>query len=657
MTPKTPVILEDFRPDLAELVAREAEQRWSVVASAASLNHGGWKSDDLRVWGAQGSGALLDALRDEIATWGDWPYPRPPQIDAWVMVNLRVLPPQPHPPHRDVVRRVLPAHRGPRLTAHDLRAEWTWPKDHQDYQARDPRRSGGGPTRGVPGRPAPPRPATPERRPTRHRRLRREVSPDDEEAEMARPTQSQIERDVERALDAGDAPSLLPAVQSAARAVTTRPERIGDKVFLAAVWDRLGPVDRSGRRRGISLDEFKRWAIEQHRAQHLTLARADFVQGMPPKLVARSEARYGNATFHFLIDEPTNDRDGRGGQTDDDRLAVVRDAVRRAPSRARYRDSDNVFISEVWRIVGGRLGMTLPEFKQWLIDANRRRDLRLTRADLIDDMDSTQVEESEIQYLNTTNHFIADDDPLPRHARGREMMPSVATVTDAQFAQAVRAALPKIDARGRFGPEKVFISAVVDQLSKSRPFNAWTQTDFKEAFLRASRKLLSLARADLVGAMDRTLVQRSEIQDPRGPVFHFVLDYQTDEPETPTRLDVVSPRARMEQEIREVVPSLAAKRTGVASKARSRAPSPPTTIRTTARDLYFPGGDGGGGDKTRRAGSAVVLPHVRTSRGCVKCGQYHTLAEHDRHASKLTEPPKLKTAKRTKAKTATKPRH
>jgi hypothetical protein len=89
MTPKTPVILEDFRPDLAELVAREAEQRWSVVASAASLNHGGWKSDDLRVWGAQGSGALLDALRDEIATWGDWPYPRPPQIDAWVMVNLR----------------------------------------------------------------------------------------------------------------------------------------------------------------------------------------------------------------------------------------------------------------------------------------------------------------------------------------------------------------------------------------------------------------------------------------------------------------------------------------------------------------------------------------------------------------------------------------
>jgi hypothetical protein len=50
--------------------------------------------------------------------------------------------------------------------------------------------------------------------------------------------------------------------------------------------------------------------------------------------------------------------------------------------------------------------------------------------------------------------------------------------------------------------------------------------EVKRRLLDAHRNdLLSLARADLVGAMDRDAVSASEIRD-RGTSFHFVLDQQ-----------------------------------------------------------------------------------------------------------------------------------
>lgn len=49
--------------------------------------------------------------------------------------------------------------------------------------------------------------------------------------------------------------------------------------------------------------------------------------------------------------------------------------------------------------------------------------------------------------------------------------------------------------------------------------------------------------------------------------------------------------------------------------------------------LYWPGGDGGGGSrKGSGVESAVVKPHARTSARCTKCSQFHTTAEHERHA-------------------------
>lgn len=78
-------------------------------------------------------------------------------------------------------------------------------------------------------------------------------------------------------------------------------ERVGDrKVFIAALWDRVGGKIH------MSLLEFKRWLIDQHRQGRLVLARADFIAAMPYDLVMRSEAEtegaYSGATFHFVVD-------------------------------------------------------------------------------------------------------------------------------------------------------------------------------------------------------------------------------------------------------------------------------------------------------------------------------------------------------------------
>lgn len=77
--------------------------------------------------------------------------------------------------------------------------------------------------------------------------------------------------------------------------------RFGDrKIFIAALWDRVG------KKIHMSLLEFKRWLINQHRQGRLVLARADFVAAMPYDLVMRSEANtegaYSGATFHFVVD-------------------------------------------------------------------------------------------------------------------------------------------------------------------------------------------------------------------------------------------------------------------------------------------------------------------------------------------------------------------
>jgi hypothetical protein len=96
--------------------------------------------------------------------------------------------------------------------------------------------------------------------------------------------------------------------------------------------------------------------------------------------------------------------------------------------------------------------------------------------------------------------------------------------TPATLLSIVREAIPRVGSEGRFGSEKVFVSAIWRGIEKDRRVSNLSFERFKRWLVTANRDgKLILARADLVGAMDAKLVADSEIED-QGATFHFVLD-------------------------------------------------------------------------------------------------------------------------------------
>jgi len=114
-------------------------------------------------------------------------------------------------------------------------------------------------------------------------------------------------------------------------------------------------------------------------------------------------------------------------------------------------------------------------------------------------------------------HPVAPIDP-PQAA------PAVHHDASAALLEIVREAIPRVGAAGRFGDEKVFVSALWRNMEQDRRLSDLSLDRFKRWLVRANRDgWLVLVRADLVGAMDAKLVADSEIED-HGATFHFVLD-------------------------------------------------------------------------------------------------------------------------------------
>jgi hypothetical protein len=91
------------------------------------------------------------------------------------------------------------------------------------------------------------------------------------------------------------------------------------------------------------------------------------------------------------------------------------------------------------------------------------------------------------------------------------------------FADAALDAAATTARDGWFGDRKVFVSALWDELRKRPAWAALALDDFKARLLVAHRAgALTLARADLVAAMDPALVSASEIAAD-GASFHFVV--------------------------------------------------------------------------------------------------------------------------------------
>jgi hypothetical protein len=114
-----------------------------------------------------------------------------------------------------------------------------------------------------------------------------------------------------------------------------------------------------------------------------------------------------------------------------------------------------------------------------------------------------------------------------RHTEARSTAPASrpfeASPADTLLAL-VREAIPRIGSDGRFGPEKVFVSAIWRRIESDSRVPDLSLDRFKRWLVAANRdQLLDLARADLVAAMDAKLVAESEIRD-LGSTFHFVVD-------------------------------------------------------------------------------------------------------------------------------------
>jgi hypothetical protein len=126
------------------------------------------------------------------------------------------------------------------------------------------------------------------------------------------------------------------------------------------------------------------------------------------------------------------------------------------------------------------------------------------------------------QSAQATNAPLTQTQPSP-HPSPPE--PSTSPPPPEALLKAVRERLPLVSAAGRFGTEKVFISALWQELTQARLFNGALPIEaFKQWLLKANRDgELVLARADLVAAMDSRLVAESEVRN-GGATFHFVLD-------------------------------------------------------------------------------------------------------------------------------------
>ena len=88
--------------------------------------------------------------------------------------------------------------------------------------------------------------------------------------------------------------------------------------------------------------------------------------------------------------------------------ATVRALAAQSPPQDRFHDN-KVFIAALWRATQREPHfpqLSLPEFKQRLVEANSQYLLHLSRADFVQAMDPRLVAESETAYLNATFHFV-----------------------------------------------------------------------------------------------------------------------------------------------------------------------------------------------------------------------------------------------------------
>jgi hypothetical protein len=149
-----------------------------------------------------------------------------------------------------------------------------------------------------------------------------------------------------------------------------------------------------------------------------------------------------------------------------------------------------------------------------------------TAADAIRDVyQEVSDPEDRLRRISNLLRWDAESSPAARStvsaAQARPPTGPTAPATEQGALEMTRRAVLSMPSRGRFGPDKVFISAIYDQIA---PALGWSIDQFKRWLAKANQEeALDLSRADGQGDMDADLVHRSEIVD-RGATLHFVVD-------------------------------------------------------------------------------------------------------------------------------------
>jgi hypothetical protein len=310
-------------------------------------------------------------------------------------------------------------------------------------------------------------------------------------------------------------------------------------VLHEATWEELAP-DTSGTRSG-SMKAAKELA----------------------KLIARANSLYGPWPLDGVFDT-VEDRMERGGTQADRALAFGAEVARLATGTTDRQDS----------VLQHRPDIAIPTFKIMLDDDGHHLSWDGGWPSEPDQLESnpSRWQGSEIQSLlfdarrysvsqakrwaqdhglkygsvdSTENyHRLRQFDPGDRRCRTIELGHDIKAIVCEtrnpsemdirRFASIVNSELPYIvaepgpesepwRARGRFG-RKVFISALWRQLRTHPQFKGVTLEQFKRnLYLAHKEQLLTLARADLVAAMDPSEVAESEY-DAGGARFNFVVD-------------------------------------------------------------------------------------------------------------------------------------
>lgn len=104
---------------------------------------------------------------------------------------------------------------------------------------------------------------------------------------------------------------------------------------------------------------------------------------------------------------------------------------------------------------------------------------------------------------------------------GRRPTTATARMTDRQFADTVQAAIRRVGPEGRFGSNKVYIDRAFGAFRSHTGLNV-NMAEFKARLATANNaRAIDLSRADLVQAMPRRRIRRSEIEF-HGASFHFI---------------------------------------------------------------------------------------------------------------------------------------